>query len=70
MSPASRNHLYALSACEASGDALGAGLIRELLKRDPEARFTGIFGPKMRSAAGSSYEQLYDMEELSVMGIG
>ena len=70
MSRASRNHLYALSACEASGDALGAGLIRELLKRDPEARFTGIFGPKMRAAAGSSYEQLYDMEELSVMGIG
>jgi lipid-A-disaccharide synthase len=70
MSPASRNHLYALSACEASGDALGAGLIRELLKRDPEARFTGIFGPKMRAAAGSAYEQLYDMEELSVMGIG
>ena len=66
----SRNHLYALSACEASGDALGAGLVRELLKRDSEARFTGIFGPKMRAAAGSRYEQLYDMEELSVMGIG
>ena len=66
----SRNHLYALSAWEASGDALGAGLVRELLKRDSEARFTGIFGPKMRAAAGSRYEQLYDMEELSVMGIG
>ncbi|WP_019000321.1 lipid-A-disaccharide synthase [Succinimonas amylolytica] len=67
---ASRNHLYALSACEASGDALGAGLVCELMKRDSRARFTGIFGPRMRAAAGSRYEQLYDMEELSVMGIG
>ncbi len=70
MTTENRSHIYALAACEASGDALGAGLIREILVRDPKATFIGIFGPLIRDAVGSRGMQLYDMEELSVMGIG
>lgn len=62
------NHLYAIVVCEASGDNLAEGLVREILKRDPSAEFTGIFGPKIRKLVGTKY-QLFDMEELSVMGI-
>lgn len=63
-------HLYAVTACESSGDTLGEGLIRAIRKRDPEARFVGVFGPKMRKAAGKQSLQLFDMEDLAVMGIG
>ncbi len=66
---AGAGRLYALAACESSGDTLGEGLILALRKRDPSARFIGIFGPKMRRAAGAGAVQLYDMEELAVMGI-
>ncbi len=52
-------------AGEASGDLLGAHLIRALRVRLPEARFTGIGGPRMQSAG---MEVLYPMEKLAVRG--
>jgi lipid-A-disaccharide synthase len=52
-------------AGESSGDALGAGLIRAIREREPQALFEGIGGPRMTDAGCFS---LYPMERLSVMG--
>jgi len=56
----------ALVAGEASGDQLGAGLVRELRARFPDARFAGIGGPAMRAAG---LEAWHDCSELAVMGL-
>jgi len=53
-------------AGEASGDLLGAGLIREMLAQKPDLHFEGIAGPKMIDEGAKS---LYPMDRLSVMGI-
>jgi lipid-A-disaccharide synthase len=53
-------------AGESSGDALGAGLIRAIRERQPNAIFEGIGGPRMIDAGCFS---LYPMERLSVMGV-
>ncbi len=53
-------------AGEISGDTLGAGLIRELRARHPDAEFVGICGPQMQAEGGVS---LFPMERLSVMGL-
>src|SRR6478736_4127285 len=55
----------ALVAGEASGDLLGAGLIRELRQRHPDAEFAGVGGPAMRAAG---MECWHDCGELAVMG--
>ena len=56
----------ALFAGEASGDLLGAGLIRSLRSRFPLAQFEGIAGPLMQAEGCHS---IYPMERLSVMGL-
>jgi len=52
-------------AGEASGDYLGAELIRALKTRWPQLQFEGIAGPKMQAEGAKS---LYPMEALSVRG--
>ena len=52
-------------AGEASGDLLGSHLIKALRASLPQARFTGIGGPRMQ-AAGMDVQ--YPMEKLSVRG--
>jgi lipid-A-disaccharide synthase len=55
-----------LVAGEASGDTLGAGLIRALLRHVPDAEFFGIAGPKMQAAGCVVWEP---SESLAVMGL-
>lgn len=55
-----------IMAGEASGDLLGAGLVREIRRRYPDATFFGIAGPAMMAAGVESW---VPMERLSVMGI-
>ena len=58
--------LVGIVANEASGDLLGAALVRELRERVPHARFIGVAGPRMREAGCAT---LFEMERLSVMGL-
>jgi lipid-A-disaccharide synthase len=55
-----------LTAVEASGDALGAGLMRELRRRlGPDVRFIGVGGAAM---AAEGLVSAFDVAELSIMG--
>ncbi len=55
----------AIVAGEASGDLLGAALIRALKARWPALEFHGIAGPKMMAEGARSF---YPMEKLAVRG--
>ncbi|MDR6936691.1 MULTISPECIES: lipid-A-disaccharide synthase [unclassified Luteibacter] len=63
--PDATSPLIVLIAGEDSGDQLGADLIDALRARYPDARFTGIGGPRMLARG---FESWYDIRELSVMG--
>ena len=55
-----------LVAGEASGDLLGAGLIKELTALSPGIRFEGVAGPAMQAAGCEAWES---SEALAVMGL-
>ena len=53
-------------AGESSGDRLGADLMRGLQKAVPGVEFQGVAGPEMQV---QGVDSLFDMSELSVMGL-
>lgn len=55
-----------LVAAEASGDALGAGLLRAMRTMRPDLRFVGVGGPLM---AREGVQSPFDITELSVLGL-
>jgi lipid-A-disaccharide synthase len=58
-------HRVGIVAGEASGDLLGAALIRAVRSRFPDTEFYGIAGPRM---IGAGARTLVPMEKLSVRG--
>jgi len=61
-----QNPVIALVAGEASGDQLGAALVRQLRQHYPGARFVGVGGQGMQEAG---VEAWWDARELAVMGL-
>ncbi|MCD6046710.1 MAG: lipid-A-disaccharide synthase [Gammaproteobacteria bacterium] len=57
---------FFLTACEPSGDRLGAAIIQAIKAKCPQANFVGVAGPLMRQAG---CEALFMQESLAVMGI-
>lgn len=62
----SRAPRIALVAGESSGDQLGAALMEQLRSRYPDARFSGIGGPRMKAAGLDTW---WDASELSLFGL-
>ncbi len=57
---------FALIAGELSGDLLGAALLQALRARYPDARFSGVVGPKLRALG---CQAVGSIDTLSLMGI-
>ena len=66
LSAAKRPLRIGIVAGEVSGDILAAGLMRHLKQIHPDCEFVGIAGPRMQELG---IETLFEMEELSVMGL-
>ena len=58
--------MIVLVAGEASGDQLGAALIRAIRLKEPDTRFAGIGGPLMKAEGCDCW---WDTSELSLMGL-
>ncbi len=58
--------IISMVAGEASGDQLGAALIRAIREKNPDTRFVGIGGPLMKAAGMDCW---WDSAELSIMGL-
>ncbi len=61
-----KKHRVFIIAGEASGDYLGARLVKDLKKLDDDIEFLGIGGPCMEEAGVSS---IFPISELSIIGI-
>ncbi len=55
-----------LVAGEASGDALGASLARQLKQQQPDIELAGVAGEAMRESGVTAW---FDLDELNVMGL-
>ena len=66
MTPTDRALRIAVVAGEASGDRLGAGLIRSLRAGPVEVEVAGVAGPAMREAGCKA---IFDSSEFAVMGL-
>ena len=51
---------------EESGDKLGADLMTAIRKTEPEARFGGVAGERMKELGA---ESLFPMSDIAVMGV-
>ena len=58
---------FFILAGEPSGDSLAAGLISELMRKEPGARFRGVGG---RLMCELGLEAIFPIGDISVMGIG